>query len=150
MRFLKTAMDERGRSFLESADDIVPASIPGMHTPLVASLFATTESPPPPRTPSAAHHTEVRLPPGHLRWSLIDHLPFDPTAAENAAAELHATDAIDLVYVVSGSATFVLDDGEHEIRTGDCILMAGVPHGQRAGADGCRMLAVSLGTPALD
>ena len=38
----------------------------------------------------------------------------------------------------------------HEIGEGDCILMAGVPHGQRAGADGCRMISVAVGTPAID
>jgi mannose-6-phosphate isomerase-like protein (cupin superfamily) len=150
MRFLKIAMDEHGRSRLESAAEIVPSAVPGMHSPLVASLFATSQSPPPARTPSVAHHTDTRLPPGHLRWMVIDHLPFDPSATENSAAELHATDAIDLVYVVSGTATFVLDDGEHEIRAGDCIVMAGAPHGQRAGAEGCRMLAASIGTPPVD
>jgi mannose-6-phosphate isomerase-like protein (cupin superfamily) len=150
MRLLKTAMDEQGRSYLESADEIEPAALPGMDTPLVAALFRTDQTPPPPRSPSPAHHIDVGLPPGYVRWMLIDHVPFDPAKGENHTSILHTTDAVDLVYVISGSATFLLDDGEHEIGPGDCIVMAGVPHGQRGGPEGCRMISVAVGTPPID
>jgi quercetin dioxygenase-like cupin family protein len=63
---------------------------------------------------------------------------------------MHTTDAVDLVYVISGAGDLLLDDGAHPIAAGDCVVMAGVPHGMRAGADGCRVLATSLGTPSID
>jgi hypothetical protein len=149
VRLLLTAVDEVGRSYLASASEIETAPPPGYEIPLIAPLFRTASAPPPPRTPSAARHIEVGLPPGYLRWTLIDHLPFDPADGENHTSELHTSDAIDLVYIVSGSAEFILDDGVHAIGEGDCIVMAGVPHGQRAGPEGCRMLSAAIGTPPI-
>jgi mannose-6-phosphate isomerase-like protein (cupin superfamily) len=150
MRLLITAQDDEGRSYLASADEVELAPPPGFDIPLVANLFRTEEVPPPPRRPSTAHHIDTRLPAGHLRWMVIDHAPFDPAEGENHTSVLHTSDAIDLVYIVSGSATFILDDGEHPIGEGDCIVMAGVPHGQRGGPDGCRMISVAVGTPPIE
>ena len=149
MRLLQTAVDEDGRSYLASASEIETAPPPGYELPRVAALFRTESAPPPPRASSSARHIEVGLAPGHVRWMVIDHPPFDPAKGENHTSELHTTDAIDLVYMVSGSADLILDDGVHPIRTGDCIVMAGVAHGQRSGPEGCRMLSAAVGTPPI-
>jgi hypothetical protein len=149
VRLLTIAVDDEGRSRLASTEEVMTAPPPGFEFPLIARLFATTESPPPPRTASSAHHIDTGLPPGHVRWMVIDHAPFDPSRGENHTSVLHTSDAIDLVYVVSGAAEFILDDGVHAIGAGDCIAMHGVSHGQRAGAEGCRMLTVQIGTPPL-
>jgi uncharacterized cupin superfamily protein len=51
------------------------------------------------------------------------------------------------VIVLEGTSTLLLGDGEHALETGDCIVMPGSDHGMRAGVEGCRFVAVAIGTP---
>jgi hypothetical protein len=60
---------------------------------------------------------------------------------------IHHTDTVDLDLVVTGSIDLLLDDGAHHLDTGDCVVITGVDHGWRAGAEGCTLSVVLLGTP---
>lgn len=60
---------------------------------------------------------------------------------------MHHTDTIDLDLVVAGSIDLVLDDGPHRLQAGDCAVITGVDHAWRAGAEGCTLSVVLLGTP---
>ena len=61
------------------------AHIPGFTMDL---LYATSESPPPSRPPGLADLVDVNLPPGHIRWMVIDHAPPGTYGAPNRTAEL--------------------------------------------------------------
>jgi hypothetical protein len=145
MRLLLTGVDDDGRSYLVSSDEVVTQPVPTMPEIRNAPLFATTECPPAPRPPSDAKNVDTRLPAGILRWSVVEHAPHDEEADETESAALHTTDAIDLVYVLEGDFRLVLDDGVHPVGTGDCVVMAGVAHGMKAGPHGSKALVAKIG-----
>ena len=147
MRLLTTGIDANGKSCLVSATDVTAAPVPGMDGTSAAHLFHTTECPPAPRPPSDAENIEVRLPPGLVRWQVVEHAPLPPGSEESHAAVLHTTDKIDLVYIVSGTCDLILEDGVHATGPGDCIVMAGTAHGMVPGAEGCQMLSFGIGMP---
>ena len=95
-------------------------------------------------------HIDVQLPPGIVRVMVIEHQPRQAHDGPTTATTMHATDALDIIYVVSGAATFVLQDGEHPVVAGDCVITTGVDHAWRAGPDGTRFFVVGIGTPPLD
>jgi quercetin dioxygenase-like cupin family protein len=61
---------------------------------------------------------------------------------------MHYTDSIDLELVIEGSVVLELDNGDHRLEAGDCVVMNGVDHGWRVGPDGCTVLIAILGTPS--
>lgn len=61
---------------------------------------------------------------------------------------MHHTDTIDCNVIVDGQVELLLEDGAHLLGVGDCVVMSGVDHAWRAGAQGCVASAVALGTPA--
>jgi len=146
MRKLVTGVDAEGRSCLVEVVEVVPAEVPG-HGVNVARVHATTESPPPPRLPALGEHVETSLPPGVLRWMVVEHPPHHLLEGRTTTTTMHHTDALDLVFVHEGSAELLLQDGPHEVAAGDLIVMPGVDHAMKAGADGIRLVVVSVGTP---
>jgi mannose-6-phosphate isomerase-like protein (cupin superfamily) len=145
MRTLITGVDEHGRSCLVHDADIPTAPVAGMAGILNAVLYRTTESPPPSRPPGQGAHVDVQIPPGLVRVMVVDHHHDGPATA----AAMHSTDTLEFLFVVEGSADFVLDDGAHPVSAGDCIVMTGVDHAWRAGREGSRSFVVSIGTPPL-
>ena len=83
------------------------------------------------------------LEPGHARWIIVDYGP-------NSETPVHHTDTLDLETVISGSVDLILDDGVHHLEEGDMVVMTGVDHAWKAGADGCRINAILIGTPPPD
>jgi len=146
MRRLITGVDGDGRSCLIEASEIETAAPPGVSGVQVARIFATDQSPPPARQAARGERIEVNLAPGLLRWNVVDHRAHE---GPGVATTMHHKDTIDLVLVAEGSAVLVLDDGRHPVGPGDCIVMPGNDHALEPGADGCRVIAFVIGTPAL-
>jgi hypothetical protein len=66
---------------------------------------------------------------------------------EGEGTAFHQTDSIDFDLVVEGSIELRLDDGDHSLVAGDCVVVTGVGHAWRAGPEGCVMSVVVIGTP---
>ena len=79
---------------------------------------------------------------GAISWIVVEYAP-------RVAFTMHNTDSVDLDTVLAGSAEITLDDGVHELAVGDCVVVTGVDHAWRAGADGCRLSVMSIGVPSL-
>jgi mannose-6-phosphate isomerase-like protein (cupin superfamily) len=126
--------------------DMVTAPVEGIPALTMASLYATNQSPPPARPPALADTVEVKLAPGLVRWMVIHHEPH-ATHHATVATTMHHSDTLDFVYVQEGSAELILQDGLHDVGAGDCVVMTGVDHAWKAGAGGCRLMVVSIGTP---
>ncbi len=146
MRKLTTGVDAEGRSFLVEAVDVTPSTVEG-HGVNVARVYATTESPPPPRLRALGEHVDISLAPGLLRWLVVEHAPYDPAVGPATAGRIHHGDALDLVFVFDGAGELLLQDGAHPVGAGDLIVMPGVDHAMRPGPEGCRIVVVSVGTP---
>lgn len=141
MRLLITGVDAAGKSCVMREDEV------GIN-PIGAGFamgipYATNESPPPARPEGNADLIDQFLPPGHVRWIVVDYGP-------NCETPVHHTDTLDLETVVSGSVDLILDDGTHRLGPGDMVVMTGVDHAWKAGPDGCRINAVLVGTPPPD
>ncbi|HEY6530772.1 MAG TPA: hypothetical protein VIY72_00610, partial [Acidimicrobiales bacterium] len=120
-----------------------PLAGPGQ--PDMALLWATGDGPPPSRPPQTGHQT-ANLPPGAVRWLLVEHPPGTDEARATAADRLHHQDALDMLVILSGSTRMVLQDDQRDLEVGDCVVMNGVDHVSVPGPYGCRMLVVSVGT----
>jgi quercetin dioxygenase-like cupin family protein len=147
MRNLITGLDDQGRSCIAEEYEIEGDPVGGYSGMKVAALFRVEQSPPPARPPALADTVDVQLPPGHIRWMIVEHAPRTTHEAPSEAATMHHTDTLDFIYVQEGSAEFLLQDGVHEVAAGDHIVTTGVDHAWRAGPDGARLLVVSIGTP---
>jgi quercetin dioxygenase-like cupin family protein len=138
MRVLVTGVDADGRSCVLSEQvglDPVPDGV--FHF----GMAHRTATAPPPAGPAA--HTElmdVQVPPGIAQWIVIDYEP-------GGIQEWHHTDTVDFNHVLSGSIDLTLDDGVHHLEAGDGAVVNGVDHAWQAGADGCRLSVLFLGTP---
>ena len=106
----------------------------------VDGLFRTVDTPPPSRPPGNGDLIDLGVEPGLASWSLWR---FEP----GAEVSVHHTDTVDFDIVVDGTIELVLDDGTHQLETGDCVVMCGVDHAWRAGPAGCITSAVAIGTP---
>lgn len=85
----------------------------------------------------AAGKLDLVLPPGALRWTMIEYAP-------GAEFSMHHTDTVDFDVVLSGSVELVLDDGDHLLEPGDSAVITGVDHGWRAGPRGCRLDVLTI------
>ena len=64
-------------------------------------------------------------------------------------ATVHHTDSIDCHTVIRGSCALILDDGDHWLEAGDCVIVNGVDHAWRTGPDGCVSSSMFIATPPL-
>ncbi|MGB3352796.1 MAG: cupin domain-containing protein [Mycobacterium sp.] len=141
MRTVITGVDADGRSCVVSQDGLALDQLaPGF---AMGIPYATTTSPPPGRPTGTAPLIDQGIAPGHVRWMVVELGPDSETP-------MHHTDTLDLQTVLSGSVDLVLDDGAHRLGQGDLVVLTGVDHAWRAGADGCRLSAVLVGTPPPD
>jgi quercetin dioxygenase-like cupin family protein len=104
-------------------------------------LFEISPAEVQPRAAGKGRFEDMNLPPGSIRWLRAYFPPHQDWY-------VHHTDTLDFVNVMAGSLALVLDDGPHELRAGDSVLVRGVDHGWRTGADSCTISGLMLGTPA--
>jgi hypothetical protein len=147
MRNLITGIDAEGRSCIAAETEVVLAPVDGYPGLTTGALYRTEQSPPPTRPPALAETVDVQLPPGFVRWMIVEHAPHTTHQAPTGATTMHHTDTLDFVFVQAGSAEFLLQDGSHDVAAGDHVVTTGVDHAWRAGPDGARLLVVSIGTP---
>jgi hypothetical protein len=150
VRNLVTGIDAEGRSCIADEAEIVTEPVGAYAGLKMAALFRVDQSPPRPRPPALADTVDVQLPPGHVRWMIIEHAPYAERRAETGATTMHHTDTLDFVFVQHGSAELVLHDGAHQVSVGDHVVTTGVDHAWKAGPGGARLLVVSIGTPIPD
>jgi mannose-6-phosphate isomerase-like protein (cupin superfamily) len=147
MRKFITGTTPDGRSCIVEESAITPGAVPGIDTLTMASLWTTDQSPPPARPEQTGHFIDTRLPAGQLRWNVLDHAPYDEHGASETVSEMHHSDTLDLILVLQGSTRMILQADERDLGPGDCVVMTGVDHAFITGPDGCRMVAVGIGTP---
>jgi quercetin dioxygenase-like cupin family protein len=145
MRRLVTGIDEGGRSCVVEESELVTTAAPG-HGVSVAHVYATSESPLPPRPPGSGERIDVQLEPGLLRWNVVDHEPHQVIEGPVTSSTMHHKDTLDLVFVEDGTAELVLQDGVHDLVAGDFVVMPGIDHAWNAGANGCRLVVLTVGT----
>jgi quercetin dioxygenase-like cupin family protein len=150
VRRFVTGVNAAGRSCIIDEGDVALGTVEGMTEVRTASLWATDASPPPAAPPQAGHFIDVRLPPGFVRWTVVEHQPHEETGSATASSEMHHTNALDLIIVIEGSTQLILDDDVRELRPGDCVVMTGVDHAMQAGPTGSRVITVAIGIPTPD
>jgi hypothetical protein len=148
MRLTKliTGVNDEGKSCIIEEVVLEPATVPGMTDVAVASLFRTQESPPPVGPPQVGRLIDTNLPPGHVSWSVVQHAPRQADAGETTSSTMHYSHSLDMMLVVAGSTTMVLDTVERELVPGDCVVMNGIDHAMVAGPNGSTMLVAKVGT----
>lgn len=143
MRKLLTGTDSAGRSYIANATEIVFESLSiGSKVTGVSSaaLFSTEEFLPPMHSAERGGSHDLHVPPGAIAWRMFRFAP-------GYSSLMHHTDTIDLDVVLEGSVEILLDDGEHLLESGDCVIVTGVDHAWRAGPDGVVMNVTLIGTP---
>jgi hypothetical protein len=148
MRRIVTGVNAAGRSCVVEEGDVTSRSFEGIIGVRSGLLWGTDQSPPPAAPPQAGHANDVRLDPGLLRWMVVDHQPPVDGKRPEICVELHHQDALELVFVVTGTARLVLDEDERDLGPGDCVVLPGNDHAFETGPDGCQMLALAVGLPA--
>jgi hypothetical protein len=146
LRKLITGVNAEGKSCIVEEWVLEPATVPGMPDVAVASLFSTQESPPPPPPPQFGHLIDTNLTPGQIRWNVVKHAPRQPGEAATQSSTMHWSNTLDLILVVDGSTTMVLETEERELFPGDCVVMNGIDHAMVAGPEGSTVLTVGVGT----
>jgi len=144
MRLFVLGLDAQSRSCLVEQREVTSvAAMPGI---AVASLFATTECPPPAPPPGHGTFDDMQMAPGLVHWMVVDLEPYSDQDAPTMATELHYNNTIELFCVLEGSMNTGLGDGVVlDLRPGDCVSMPGVDHATRAGPEGARVLSISIG-----
>ena len=150
MRIFITGVDAEGRSCMLSEAEVEPTPTPGVKGHSMDMMYRIDQTPPPPRPVGLAKFIQNNLPPGHLRWMVIDFADPSTYDGPNQSAGLHHTNTNSFLYVVSGNVEFGLQDGIHELTEGDCVMITGVDHSYVAGPGGCRLLVTQVGAPAPD
>jgi hypothetical protein len=93
--------------------------------------------------PSPHRITELDLPPGGRRWSVIHY-------GQRVETVIHQTATIDYDLVLSGSIDLLLDREVVNLTAGDAVMIPGARHGWRTAEEECvfAVLMMSL-TPEL-
>jgi mannose-6-phosphate isomerase-like protein (cupin superfamily) len=146
-RRIITGVDEQGRSCVVEESDATPTPVPGMPEVAIAALHRIDECPPPPSLPHDSINVDHFLPPGHLRWNIVQHAPVPEGTAPTASAVMHYSDVMVMFIILAGSTTMVLDVDERELLPGDCVVMHGVNHALVVGPEGSTMLSAMIGVP---
>jgi quercetin dioxygenase-like cupin family protein len=139
MRSLIAGTDETGRSCIVAEVPIEALDIHREGPSTRSDVFALRETPPPQRPPAKASYHETGLEPGHADF-LVLQMPAD------IEHPMHHNDTLNFHTVVLGSVDLLLDDGPHRLEAGDSLVLPGVDHGWKAGASGCTMTILNIGS----
>lgn len=134
MRCIVTGVDEAGRSCVVG-ETTFPAGLDRVSQEVFFSSSALS-----PRPPGRGSFTDLHVPPGGVRWLVVRFAP-------HQEAPSHHTDTLDLDTVLEGTMELVLDDGVHVLHRGDSVVVTGVDHAWRTGAEACVMSFALFGTP---
>jgi hypothetical protein len=137
MRRLITGVDGAGRSCVVSDGALGPPEI--VHGQAVNLVYDAGVAPPEVPAAGGGLPTRTQHVPGQVLWHHV-------SWQGNVEVPMHNTDTIDFDFIISGSTTLILDDGEHELRAGDSVVVTGVDHAWRTGPDGAEVATVSVGT----
>jgi quercetin dioxygenase-like cupin family protein len=138
---LVTGVDASGRSCAAQDGPITLQGEASLGGVLYSVLYAAASAPSIDEGGGrVADFLDLAVPPGAMRWTVIDY-------AAGAGFSMHHTDTVDLDVVVSGSVDLILDDGAHPLAPGDSVVVTGVDHAWRAGPEGCRLSAMTIGAP---
>ena len=143
MQLFVLGLDAQGRSCVVEQREV--ASVPAMPGVAVASLFATTECPPPAPPPGHGTFDDMQMAPGLVHWMVVDLEAYSAQDAPTLATELHYNNTIELFCVLEGTVNTILGVGALDLHPGDCVAMPGVDHATRAGPEGARVLSISIG-----
>jgi len=143
MRILVLGLDAEGSSCVAEEREV--ATAPAMPGISVASLFSTTECPPPAPPPGSGTFDDMQMAPGLVNWMVVDLEAYSDQDEPTMATEMHYNNTIELFCVLEGSMRTILGDGVLELQPGDCVAMPGVDHATRAGPQGARVLSISIG-----
>jgi mannose-6-phosphate isomerase-like protein (cupin superfamily) len=143
MQLFVLGLDAQGRSCVVEQREV--ASVPAMPGVAVASLFATTECPPPAPLPGHGTFDDMQMAPGLVHWMVVDLEAYSAQDAPTLATELHYNNTIELFCVLEGTVNTILGVGALDLHPGDCVAMPGVDHATRAGPEGARVLSISIG-----
>jgi len=140
VRCLVTGTNEEGRSCLVDVLEEPDGSTSAEQGVGLWSLYRlTAERAPRPR--GQAELLDLGVGPNASHWMITR---WDP---DGEWTPFHQTDSIDFDLVVKGSIVLRLDDGDHTLMAGDCVVVTGVGHAWRAGSEGCVMSVTVIGTP---
>jgi len=135
--------DARGASCIVDEREIAPREVaPGA---ALAQLFLS-DGVPGPYPLGLGTFVLDGLAPGQVSFRIIERAPGSPSVATGTGTELRNKNTLELAMVLEGGAELVLGDGTHQISAGDCVVLPGSDHALRTGPDGCRLLAVDVGT----
>ena len=136
-----TGIDDLGRSCVLREREVAPAKlVEGLH---VDAIFRTRSSPPDPRPQGHGDLVDLGLRAGQCSLAVWR---FEP----GAEVGMHQTDSLDFDVVLEGAIDLILDDGAHPLSPGDAVVMTGVDHSWLAGAQGCILIATSVGSSPRD
>jgi quercetin dioxygenase-like cupin family protein len=135
MRYLRTGVNAGGRSCVLS-EEVPRDTLDAMAQHV---LYQSDVTPPPPRPGGNAEALDLGVAPGLARWIIVEWPPGTETP-------YHHTDTVDFDTVIEGSIVLILDDGEHLLEAGDCVLIPGVDHGWRVGPQRCTTSVALLGS----
>lgn len=139
MRSLIAGTDAEGRSCILSEVKIEDRDVHAPGPSFRNDVFALRETPPPQRPPARASYHETGLEAGHADF-LVLQMP------ANIEHPMHHTDTLNFHTIVAGSLDVLLDDGPHRLDSGDSLVLPGIDHGWLAGAEGCTMTILNLGS----
>lgn len=157
MKLVVTGHDADGKSVFHHAGEPPRSSSPGSYELWSTEGSLTVPDPTPADTPASIGYFAVdgetsfkivTVPPAkdrpeHLReFELPADIAryFDPTDPE-----MHTTDTIDYVIIVSGQAELELDDGRKElVQQGDCVVQRGTKHAWRVVGDAPLVLGATM------
>lgn len=157
MKLVVTGHDSNGRSVFQHADAPPRETTPGSYALWSTKGPLRVPDPTPPDRPAEigyfAEDEEtafriVTVPPASAgpQGDLTSQMPpelaryFDPDDPE-----MHTTDTIDYVIILSGRADLELDDGRRErVEAGDCVVQRGTRHAWRVVGDEPLVLGATL------
>jgi len=157
MKLIVTGHDASGRSVFSHAGPPPRSSSPGSYE--LWSTKGPLEVPDPTGADSPAEigyftvegetsFKVVRVPPESERGAAFDHSMLPPEIArffDPDDPEMHTTDTIDYVVILSGAADLELDDGAKErVTAGDCVVQRGTRHAWRVVGDEPLVLVASM------
>jgi mannose-6-phosphate isomerase-like protein (cupin superfamily) len=134
MKFIETAIDKEGRSYIYSQTEPHGWPITGH---IITDLFFSNQCPSDILASSAQDFDRnFNLKPGQIRFFRSDIYPTKPEYEKLPENEkmpfkkffYHSTTTIDYITVVAGQLTLIVGEEETQLQVGDCVVQRGAAH----------------------